>query len=140
MIRKIVAALAIALALTVGLGVGGAQASAVVSNVDGSLTGQKAASADPGYYGELRAFSTACVVIERLNDSNVWVRVGFESSDVIWNEFRICYDYNNNPADWRIHTNSYTVRGLRFVSNQGTYKVLCDIRLGGSQTCPNKLG
>jgi len=123
--RLTVLLVAVLAVLALGLGVGGAQASAVVSNADGSMTGQRAAAADPGYYGELRAFPTACVVVERKSNSNAWVRNGFESSGVIWNEFRICYDYNNNPDSWRIHTNSYPVNGLRFVSNQGLTKTMC---------------
>lgn len=107
------------------VGAPAAQASATVSNADGRMTGQRAAAADPGYYGTIEAYPTACVVLERKNISGYWVRVGFENADVIWNELRVCYDFNYNPQTWRIHTNSYPVYGLRFVSNQGLTKTLC---------------
>lgn len=125
MFKRVAAALAAVCLLVLAFGVGGAQASAVVSNADGSMTGQRASAADPGYYGELRAFPTACVVLERKSSNGTWLREGFESSGVIWGTFRICYDYNNNPEVWRIHTNSYSVYGLRFVSNQGLIKYMC---------------
>ncbi len=124
--RKIIAALAVALAMIVGLGVGGAQASASVSNADGKMSGQRAAAADPGYYGNLWAYPTACVVAERKDGSAHWVRNGFSQGQTTFDVFRVCHDSTVNPEAWRIHTATYPVYGLRFVSNQGLTKVLCD--------------
>lgn len=126
--RKFIAVFA-ALVAVIGLGLTvapAAQASSSVSNADGKLTGQRAAAADPGYYGTLTAYPTACVVLERKSNSGVWVRDGFENAGVIWGTFRICWDFaNGNPGSWRVHTNDYPVNGLRFVSNQGLTKTLC---------------
>jgi hypothetical protein len=129
--RRIFAGMFVALLAVVALGVGGAQASDSVSNVDGTMTGQKAASSDPGFYGRLTAKPTACVVAERKLANGVWVRDGFWQGQFSLSELRVCY--SNVPAyeDYRIHTSTtIQVYGLRFVSNQGTTGVLCSSQAG----------
>lgn len=109
-------------------GVGVANASDSVQNVSGVMTGQKASSSDPGYYGRLSAKQggTACVVAER-KAAGGWEREGFWQGNYRLSEFRVCY--NNWPAyeDYRVHE-EYTGHtfGLRMVSNTGQIKVLCD--------------
>lgn len=129
-IKNKVAAALFALVACLGLVVAtapGAAASASVSNADGKMSGQKAAAADPGYYGNLWAYPTACVVAERKTEAGHWVRTGFSQGSIVFDEFRVCYDSTQIPEAWRVHFNQgYTVTGLRFVSNQGLIKVLCD--------------
>ena len=122
-------------------GVGGAQASATVSNASGVLSGQTASSADPGYYGTLTAKSPACVVLERKDASAHWVRDGFAQGQLRLSELRACYNRMNGPSEeWRIHLNEgYFVYGLRYVSNTGQIKVLCENSSGSAWVCASKL-
>jgi hypothetical protein len=125
--RKILAVLLASVALIIGFGVGPASASASVSNADGKLTGQVASSADPGYYGQLTAYPTACVVVERKTTAGYWVRTGFSFGQFVLSEFRVCYNDWDSSRDYRVHFNQgYTVDGLRIVSNQGLVTTLCN--------------
>lgn len=137
----------VAILLTVlavgGLGVGSASASASVSNTAGSMTGQRASSADPGYYGLLTAktSSTACVVAEWKNAGG-WVRYGFHQGQFELSELRVCYNNLDTSEEYRLHTSQVGhVFGLRFVNNVGLpAKVLCDDDLSGTANdCTNKL-
>lgn len=138
--RKIFAGLLVALVTVVGLGTSPAIASATVSNASGVMTGQTASSADPGYYGLLSAktTSTACVVAEWKDAGAQWRRHGFHQGQFEFSELRVCYNNVDTSEEYRIHiAETGPLYGLRFVSNTGQIKVLCENTSG--TTCAAKL-